>query len=171
MSQKDQRESSLSIPSTYPVHERNNSFRFTTDRGIIYEIVFQSNLTIFPDEPFGENSVTIALTPTIGYHRDKSFFLHPDSKIEATVVQLLRDLFDANPFLVINYTCDTLQGFDRHRRIIFGKWYKKYSASTGILRINHDDPSQRIYAAALYHQDNPYKADIERVFTELFKNK
>lgn len=84
--------------------------------------------------------------------------------------QLLR-LFDLNPLLVINYSCDLTDDLERHRNIIFGRWYITHLEPKEIVRQKHTNTSERIYAAVFYREDNPYRYELEGIFSEIFRGK
>ena len=166
MNPKDPKESSLSTLSPYPVRVSSDGGRvFDTDRGITYQLAFASEAESYPNSTFGQNLVTFAIVPLMGYTRKVFFAEKGDIRIEVTIMGLLQDLFSSNPLLVIAYSCDTDQELERHRSILFGQWYRKYLQPQNVTRMTYANRSTRIYAGILFRQDNPYSNEIEEEFT------
>lgn len=169
---KNPQESSSSTPYPYPVRISDNGSRlFDTDRGITYQLAFAPQASSFPDSPFAENLVTLAIVPLRGYTRRTLQKEKSDSRIELTIMGLLQHFFEVNPLLVIAYTCDTGNELEEARFILFKRWYRKYLEQEGIIHMPYESPSTRVYAGVLYRQDNPYKDAIEEEFNAQLRGK
>lgn len=165
MNPKDPQKSSSLTLSPYPVRVSGNGFRaFDTERGITYQLVFALEEKSYPNSPFAKNLVTFTISPLRGYTYDGFYKDRGDPRIELTIMGQLQSLFDLNPLLVVAYTCDTTYGLERHRSILFGKWYRKYLKFMGVTRMIYDNPGTRTYAGILYHESNPFITEIEEEF-------
>ena len=165
MNPEDPKESNLSTLSPYPVRASANGSRvFDTDRGITYQLAFASETKSYPSSPFAENLVTFAIVPLKGYTKKVFFRERVDLRIELTIMGELQALFKLNPFLVIAYTCDTTENLERHRSIVFKKWYRKYLQALNVTHVTYQGPGTRTYGGILFSEDNPYKEDIEAEF-------
>ena len=171
MSLKNPRESSLLTLSPYPVQENEAGLTFETHSGIRYQLAFESNAKEFPHSSFGENCVTLSIIPLKGYNRRRSYEGLGDPRIEITVMGQLLKLFDLNPLLIINYSCDLTDELERHRNIIFGRWYLTHLEPNGVARQKHINTSERIYAAVLYRESNPHRHELEETFSKIFRGK
>ncbi|MVM35241.1 hypothetical protein GO755_34790 [Spirosoma sp. HMF4905] len=171
MNPRSPKERSLSTHTPYPVRVNKDGFLFDTDQGITYQLFVQSNAKVFPEQPFGENCVTLSVLPLRGYSRPTAFSLKGDPRLELTIMDELKKLFQANPLLVIAYSCDLTNELERHRSVTFGRWYRKYLSTVGVLRKKYENPGLRAYGAVLYHESNPYMIEIEEEFSEIFSGK
>lgn len=165
MNPKSPQESSSSTLSPYPVRVSSNGSRvFDTERGITYQLAFTAEAKSYPNSPFADNLVTLAIVPATGYTRKTFFEDKGDPRIELTIMGLVQRLFELNPLLIIAYTCDTTHGLERHRNILFGRWYRKYLKFNEIIRMKYENPGTRTYAGVLFHERNPFKDEIEEEF-------
>lgn len=171
MSLKNLRESSSSILLPYQVQENESGITFKTEFGITYQLAFESNVKEFPYNSFGDDCVTLSIIPLNGYSRQGSYSGLGDPRIEITIMDQLLRLFDLNPLLVINYSCDLTDNLERHRNIIFGRRYLTHLQPRDIIRKKHTNVSERVYISVLYRGDNPYKAEIEETFLQIFRGK
>lgn len=102
------------------------SYAFFTDKGNVYSITFetmeyQDFLQEFPvllEDGYGLN-----IFCTWKDKEEKRTF---DGKVKTTIFKIINDHFEnAGHNSVLIYHCDTSDGFERYRHILFNQWYNE----------------------------------------------
>jgi hypothetical protein len=163
MDQQNPKASNLLNPSPYPLQENSEGFTFTTDNDFNYQIAFKSDQALFPTDSFAQDLYSFSLISLSVRVPVK------DPRIEATVADVLHRTFAANSLIIISYVCSLDGDMERHRRILFGQWYRKHGK--GFIRLIVEDPINRIYAVAFFKENHPDKEIIEAVFDREYRIK
>lgn len=172
MKARNQKALSLSTLSPYPVQLRSSGdITFATDHQVRYKLSFTRNRAELPNTTFADNCLTLTIVPLSGYVYYGPFAGIADPRVAITIMDQIVELFQSNPSLVLNYTCDLADELERNRKIAFGTWYKTYLKPMGVERIEYDNPSGRVHAAALYWHNHPDRAEVEEIFNEIFVGK
>jgi len=173
MKANDPKESSSLTPSPYPVHYVNNGAEgyFTSDLQVRYLLAFTQNEGESNNPQYRDTCVTVSLVPQSGYKYTERYRGEFDPRVEPTVMGELVRLFKSNQFVVVYFSCDTSNEYERNRHITFGKWYTKYLLPLGVCRKRYSNPSQRVYACVYYFADHPYRTEIEEDFSRLLYGK
>lgn len=159
-----QKELNLSHSSHYPFVANKSAkgtvYSFTTAGNFTYKLVFTSDADYLTDYPFAESVFSFAIeTDEIG---------PKDPLIKNTVVFALSQVFKVLPDLIITYICSAADEKQRHRRILFGQWFREYG--NGFARLTHTDKEQ-IYSAAIFRADHPHRQLIEDSFNGIYADK
>lgn len=168
MSLNDQEESNLPHLFPYqlvPIEDKaTNSiiYSFETDSQVKYELVFKSDSDYLPDESIADHVYSFILTRVSG----KVGII--DKRIRDTVIYGLRAAFDANPNLVITYTCSTDSNQQKQRALLFRRWF--FQCGDKYKSIDFSD-SKRIYATALFRNDHLLQDQIINTFFRVYQNK
>ncbi|GAB3944538.1 hypothetical protein GCM10028805_12200 [Spirosoma harenae] len=148
-----------------PKKDKENSstiYWFETDYNVKYELVFKSDSDYLPDESLAENAYSFILTRV----SDKAGVV--DSRIRDTVTYGLLAAFDANPNLIITYTCSTDNNQEKQRALLFRRWFLQ--CRDNYKSIDFSD-SKRIYATAIYRKDHPEQDRIIDAFLQIYRDK
>jgi hypothetical protein len=105
----------LYIP--YEVTVTKEGYEFTTDQGIIYKLYFSS---FYLTDEIGDDIKVLSF----GFYNEPETFHIKDPRVKVTIVGFIKDFFNKNPDIGMLYLCDQKGDLARHRRIIFGKWYR-----------------------------------------------
>ncbi len=153
-------ESNSQLP--YSISKSDDGFySFTTKHGIIYHAYFV-DYSIFHHD--FKNVYTFNIEP-----EDSNS--HPiDVRIAITIVDILRKFFDNNTNAMI-MICDTLDGKEEKRRLLFSRWFDKYNDG----RLNKYDASAEtedysLYVSLYLHKNNPDTNKLVSAFYDLVKN-
>jgi hypothetical protein len=93
-----------------------------------------------------------------GKHSDKRYFYEYDERIKATIISIIQTFFISQNHHALVYFCYDNDGFDRHRSIIFGKWYRDNLAHDLLhhkRKTNYNDKD--FHGGMLVRKDNPLK--------------
>lgn len=162
--QRNPRALSSSNLSHYKLEETEEGYTFTTLNHIIYEMIFRSDADYFPEYDFAESIVSFSLTPVHAVGIPVK-----DVQIERTVMYALSRTFEANPETILAFTCSTEDDLERHRRILFGRWYQRNGR--GYTRLTHNDAANKLYTAVIYRDDHPDREQINAIFVKTYTNK
>ncbi len=128
---------------------------FTTENSIDYEVDFVQNKSNF-DEFLSVFEITITLankkTPPL------------DSRVEITLIEILRHVFAENDKSVI-YICDNSDNRHHSRKRKFDAWYNKFKMND-IEKIDSEIKlsGTELLTSLLIHQNNPFKKIIIDLF-------
>ncbi|MCD6065386.1 MAG: hypothetical protein K0S33_212 [Bacteroidetes bacterium] len=85
-----------------------------------------------------------------------------DPKIGATIMHLISELFLAYPDSILAYVCSALDQQDRHRQILFAKWYNASSLKEGFIFIRKKIYDN--YCGVIYSASHPAVFEIGDAF-------
>lgn len=137
-----------------------NSYCFTTDYGIYYEIGFIQDYMLDID-----NVYQFFLLTKNGVKPDK------DPKILVTVYAVLEEFFqDGN--LILDYVCYTNDGRQEARSRLFYHWFDVNPKSPGFTcsRIITSCDGVGYYAAVVVRNDNPHYRECMEAIDSFIKN-
>jgi Family of unknown function (DUF6169) len=145
----------------YNFLEKENDYRFETDKGIFYSVSFNDGSFYFinlpPYIPVFEMSIKVV---SLG-----KYMTPPrDLRVEATIVAIFRLFFAEHENSVV-YICDNLDEKQAARHRKFGTWFNR---NTNKELEKYDShfvvDTQEIYASLILHNLNPFKQDLIKVF-------
>ncbi|MCW3106153.1 MAG: hypothetical protein JWQ09_659 [Segetibacter sp.] len=149
----------------YPLKEVDNFFyRFTTDKGVIYNIYFLDYSYIFIDYPeFSGNIFSFNIDLSKGDTDTTS----ADERIGLTVVEVFKFFFN-NLENVAVYVCDNTDERHLARKRKFDLWFWRYNDGS---IIKEDGMAivegMMIINSLLVHRNNPRCSDIIFAFKDL----
>lgn len=93
-----------------------------------------------------------------------------DIRISHTIVSIL-SLFFANHQNSMIMVCDSIDGREYKRNMLFDRWYRHYS-TTDIAKYDASAETENymLYVSLFVHKDNTRKAEIVSAFYELVRN-
>jgi hypothetical protein len=147
----------------YELQDTEDGYLFTTQGGVTYKLGFRLDADYFIGHDFAKALLSFSITPIEGEVTDK------DPRIEATVADTLRQVFEGDPNTIIAFTCSTEGDQERQRRILFGRWYQ--NNGDGFTRLTHTDKKSRLYTAAIFREDHPDRNEIEETFSAVYMEK
>lgn len=135
---------------------------FTTEAGMVYHAYFidfsmyapQFNeVYMFNIEPEGDTTKQ-----------------PQDIRISHTIVKIL-SLFFANHQNSMIMVCDSVDGRERKRNLLFDRWYRHY-ATAEITKFDASAETEEymLYVSLFVHKDNVRKSEIVSAFYELVRN-
>lgn len=126
-------------------------FYFTTKYGLEYFVSFQK---MDFKNVFFENLYAL----DFGEINNQKFFNDP--LIEATIITIISNYFQANPNMILNYVCDSIDFKQDFRKKLFDRWYMK-TQNNEFSKINfqYEIPEENV----MYHLSFIFK-------TGLYKN-
>ena len=135
-----------------------NRFNFADEGGNSYEVYFDKNSSVIPDEELDEYAVYIGFTRIPPF---KPFEKDYDPRVEATITYLIENFFKSNKRGILVYVCSSQEKYARHRSIAFRKWFLNSSLKDKFRHL----PNQfgKTYTGALFSQKHPYSERIEFV--------
>ena len=106
-------EINLNIP--YTIWEKDGSYLFKTDYGIVYKISFMEDDTIWDSGAyqFLITNLSNSASPN-------------DSKLKLTILYILESFFKVNNDILL-YICETGDGKQAMRNRLFIRWFQQYS--------------------------------------------
>lgn len=135
---------------------------FTTDAGAVYHAYFIDfsmyapqfqEVYMFNIEPEGDTTN-----------------LPRDIRISHTIVSIL-SLFFANHQNSMIMVCDSIDGREYKRNMLFERWYRHYStADIAKYDASAETEDYMLYVSLFVHKDNTRKAEIVSAFYELVRN-
>ena len=135
---------------------------FTTDAGAVYHAYFIDfsmyapqfkEVYMFNIEPEGDTTN-----------------LPRDIRISHTIVRIL-SLFFANHHNSMIMVCDSVDGREYKRNMLFDRWYRHYStADIAKYDASAETEDYMLYVSLFVHKDNTRKAEIVSAFYELVRN-
>lgn len=175
MSRNDPKESGLPQLFPYPlvmvenvndkgtVDEGSIVYEFTTDKGVLYQLVFLPDYEYLPSN----NPVSyLAYSFILNRISDKVGAIDP--RIKDTVVYGLDAAFSANPHLIVSYQCSAKDAQQRFRAILFRKWLDLYGSNYETLDFTDGFD---LYATAFFRKDHSMRMQIRQTFEEVYRNK
>jgi Family of unknown function (DUF6169) len=146
----------------------NNSYIFTSDDGIVFEVRFKPSPYILGaalqnTEILYEFVIEQVLNPT---SKSQSF----DPKIAATVADIFNTFYSQQPLTVTIFICETADGKEEIRLYKFVKWFAKYNTANEFVQVidNIYDDSKKPYPVSLIiKKDNPHRVEVVEQFYAL----
>ena len=135
-----------------------NRFNFADVDGNTYEVYFDCNTRIIPDEDIDEYVVYMGFTRVPPF---KPFEKPYDPHVEVTIMYLIENFFKSNKRSVLVYVCSSQEKYARHRSIAFRRWFLNSSLKD---RFKHlPNKFGETYTGAIYSQKHPFSEKIEFV--------
>ena len=154
----------LSKPYNFLYNEADNSYSFATVNDVRYFVYFSDGSNYFPQYPDISSRVYL-----FGF-LTQSKIVPADSRVRDTIIKIVIEYFKNNTHNILLYVCDTNNQQEIHRSRKFNSWYQMVPNS-GIVKldqvISFDNNN---YISILYHEHNPYAAEINDAFTNLEKD-
>lgn len=151
--------SALLAKSPYIVTEiENGTFIFETDNEVLYKVQFEE------DFPIGDCE-TYQFYITNVHHAHAKF----DIKIKYTILAILDEFFKANGAVVL-YVCDTGDGRQKGRSLLFYRWFneadirERFTILTGMI-VDEDIEN---YFGILIEKNNPKYQQVVDDFNNTF---
>ena len=150
-------DSDLPLPYDY-VRDGEWRYTFITRDGIHYNLYFLPLSELYPQFPdtYSFNIEAIERTP------------HPiDRRIAATVVDVLRRFF-SNHVNAMIMVCDSIDGKERKRRMLFDYWFGLYNDGTiSKMDASASTPDYEMFLSLYYRNDNPNRTRLLAAFRDL----
>ena len=150
--------SRLNIFSPYSVWQNSNdSYKFKTDYGVVFRVVFSKNDNIWQDDVAYE----------FGLFNENALVSPNDPKVKKTILCIIEEFFLCNPDILL-YQCETGDNRQAIRARLFNRWFNEngiaehYFIKTSVLRDNDIDN----YIALIVQKSNPKIESIVRDFDE-----
>lgn len=145
----------------YNFLEKDNDYRFETDKGIFYSVSFTDGSFYFinlpPYIPVFEMSIKVV---SLGKYMSPP----RDPRVEVTIVAIFR-LFLAEHENSVVYICDNLDEKQAARHRKFDMWFQRHTNTELVKYDSHFIvDSQEIYASLIFHSLNPFKQNLIQVF-------
>ncbi len=155
-------------PYNYSFDDSLSAYCFSTAKGIVYRFAFTEDYTfnsIASNDEF-ENQYQLIVERVSGDS------LNHDPRIADTISNIIIRFFeDKRNSLLCIYSDEN--GREKHRFIVFERWYKKNPAKSyiekidRILEIEFKGESRFYYTSFLFHKENPNKERLLEVYDKL----
>lgn len=140
----------LNFHSPYKVWVEHGEYKFMTDYGVAYRIIFSPNQDIWQNGAyefsiFNENN---KISPN-------------DPKVRGTVESIIEEFFLTNPNILL-YQCETGDNRQAMRARLFTKWFNEYADRHNFcvkVSVLHDEEIDN-YIALIVQMSNP---DLENI--------
>ena len=145
----------------YSFNQQGNDYRFDTDKGIFYSILFSDGSFYFADLPphipvFEISIATVSLGDHISPPRDP--------RVEATIVEIFRLFFSDHENSIV-YICDNLDQKQAARHRKFDIWFRSHAGKELEKYDTHFlVETVEIYASLIIHSLNSFKNELVKVF-------
>lgn len=142
------------------IENESLDYVFTSRDGIKYHATFYPVSVFYPELV---NTFSFSIEP-----EDKK--AHPlDARIAATIIHILKRFFANNENAMI-MVCDSTDGKERKRRMLFDRWFDKF-ADEHILKYDASAPlnEYQLYLSIYFTKDNPNKTQLLQAFNNLLK--
>jgi hypothetical protein len=162
-SKKKELTSSINILPPYKFNQQGNSYRFSTDKGVYYNVQFSDGSYYFANFPpflsVFEFSISVV---QLGDNLTPPF----DNRIEATVVSIIK-VFLKNHENSIIYVCETRDKRQRVRHRKFDMWFKQNLDAISELE-KHDAfiiyEDLEFLSSLIVYNHNPHKDELAKLF-------
>ncbi len=146
----------LNFHSPYKIWVENNEYKFITDYGVSYRIIFSPNHDIWQNGAyefsiFNENN---KISPN-------------DPKVKDTVEAIIEEFFLTNPDILL-YQCETGDNRQAMRARLFTKWFNEYAGKHKFcvrVSVIHDEEIDN-YIALIVQTTNPNLNSILQTFND-----
>jgi hypothetical protein len=151
----------LSSLRPYNFHQNGLDYTFVTDFGVIYHAYFIDYSSQFPDL---QNIFSFNIEPEGEPAREF------DIRIQHTIVTILASFFSNNTNVML-IVCDSTDGRERQRKILFDRWYLRYHTSDIIkYDASLETEDYMLYVSLLIHSANPNLKQAVDAFYNLVRN-
>lgn len=146
----------------YNVEEKEElSYLFVNRDGIKYHVYFTPIYLYYPQFP---NTYAFNIEP-------EDRLPHPmDRRIAMTVVEILRRFFHniENAMIMV---CDSTDGKEHKRRLLFDYWFNLYNDGT-LFKMDASAATSEyeMYLSIYYKETNPYKKQLLEAFRDLMNS-
>ena len=144
--------------SPYPVWQNSSySYKFRTDFGVVFRVVFTRNQDIWQDNEAYE----------FGLFNENGLTSPNDTKVKATIQCIIEEFFLTNPNILL-YQCETGDNRQAMRARLFKRWFsdyefaERYCVKVSVLKADNIDN----YIALIVQSNNPKLEGIIRDFDE-----
>ena len=148
-----------SAPQPYKCENHGDSFVFTTDFNLTYEIYYLDGAAYLPDTAFGMHTKILGFKLITGPIKD----IPSDLRIVSTILYNINQRFQDKETVII-YTCDQVDGREKVRKRLFDKWFVEHN--TELLKVDLEFDNT-LFITILYHPDNSNRAEIEQTIPDL----
>jgi hypothetical protein len=153
----------MSLILPYNFNQQGNSYRFSTDKGVYYNIQFSEGSYYFKNFPpylsIFEFSISVI-------HLGKNLKPPYDNRVEATVVSILSTFLKNHENSII-YVCETRDKRQRVRYRKFDMWFKQNIDAIPELE-KHDAfifyEDLEFLSSLIIHNNNPFKNELVKLF-------
>jgi hypothetical protein len=94
---------------------------------------------------------------SFGFYNEPETLHIKDPRVKVTIVNFIMDFFHKNPDIGMLYLCDQKGDLARHRRIIFGSWYREVEHKIEKHDCREHHAKQGYFSSILIRSDNPLK--------------
>ena len=146
----------LNFHSPYKVWIEDNEYKFITDYGVSYRIIFSDNQDIWKNGAY-EFSI----------FNDNHKTSPNDPKVKGTIEAIIEEFFLTNPNILL-YQCETGDNRQATRARLFTKWFNEYAYNNNFcvkVSILKDDEVDN-YIALIVQRSNPELTNILQTFDE-----
>lgn len=155
---------SLALSPYNVVEERAGVYSFVTSQDITFHLSFQlannnDGFEGFPDVQEKVLIVNFRPVPKVDVNEIN------DSRIAKTITNHLQAALDNG--YILNYLCSDEGGLERHRRIIFGKWYRGLKNKDEYDKMDYEleEDDKKTYLGFVIKRDNnlfdEFQASVE----------
>lgn len=110
------------MPGPYEITSDEDGYKFTTDQGIEYRIVFEDLNSIFYEYPTLHGRVfSYAFFPTQKLSREGR---RKDLRIKITIAHSIQEFFETRDNLIV-FVCDSTDNRDLCRKRLFDLWFEE----------------------------------------------
>jgi Family of unknown function (DUF6169) len=150
----------------YDVNREDNTYKFNTENGIIYNVIFSDGSFYFSNLP----SHIPVYEITIKFVSLGKYFTPPkDSRAEITIIEVIRAFLGTHTNSLL-YTCDNTDDKHHVRNRKFNMWFnrfqnsqlEKYDAAFTVADIE-------ILSSLIIHSQNPNRERLIQIFNEQAK--
>lgn len=144
----------MSIP--YRIDIEDGIARFVTDNQTAYSARFQ----VVPNI---EDSLLAGLIFDFSFSRVSSIGMErhgADSRIKPTIQRLLTAFFDQEPYNVLFFVCESLDGKHRGRGKLFCNWHQERGNAFFLHPFHISTPDSEIVGGYIFSKDHPLKNTI-----------
>lgn len=149
--------------SPYKISTTPDGYTFTTNSGTIYFLYFTEYY-------LKDNNGKDVKVQSFGFFADPPIVRKEgmsnkyDEKIKLTIVSFMAEYFSKNRDVGLLYVCDTADGYARHRRITFGRWYKEVNLPIEKFDCRETHVKAGLYTSIFVRKDNPLKDYLVEAF-------
>jgi len=145
----------LFIP--YELTRTDIGYQFITDSGLIYQLYLSEYYLL------GEQGEEIVVN-SFSFFNNTGDTRVRDPRIKATVLSYALDYFNKNEGSGVVYICSPEDNLARHRRIIFGQWYRETDTTIERHHCGKAFSDEGYYSSLLIRKNNPRKHEIIAAF-------
>ena len=153
----------MSTHQPYDVKIQGNIYKFSTDNGIFYNIIFSDGSFYFSNiEPYIPVYELAIKFISLG-----DYLTPPhDKRSEITIISIIQSFLSEHTNSII-YTCDNTDERHHARNRKFNIWFNRYQTSElEKYDSSFDVEGTEILASLILHSQNPFKEQLLKVFAE-----